>query len=148
MAKSFVCPNEWGGTLAIGEVIVIPSPKKEKLLKKRKEKEMALSTVNEVFEKMPEVFNPAAAAGLDMIFQFHITGDQAGDWHVVVKDNACQVSQGVHASPNVSLTMADVDWIAMCNGTLNGMTAFMTGKLKATGDIMAAQRIPNLFPLA
>ena len=109
---------------------------------------MALSTVNEVFEKMPQVFNSAAAAGLDMVFQFHITGDQAGDWNVVVKENACQVNPGVHASPSVSLTMADVDWLAMCNGTLDGMTAFMSGKLKATGDIMAAQRIPNLFPLA
>jgi putative sterol carrier protein len=104
--------------------------------------------VNEVFEKMPEVIKPSAASGLNVVYQFHITGDQAGDWNVVIKDSACQVSKGVHESPSVSLTMADVDWLAMCNGTLNGMTAFMTGKLKATGDIMAAQRIPNLFPLA
>ncbi|MGO9569367.1 MAG: SCP2 sterol-binding domain-containing protein [Desulfomonilaceae bacterium] len=108
---------------------------------------MALSTVNEVFEKMPEVFNPTAAAGLNVIYQFHITGEQAGDWNVVIKEGTCAVNKGVHDSPSVSLTMADADWLAMCNGTLNGMTAFMTGKLKATGDIMAAQRIPNLFPL-
>jgi putative sterol carrier protein len=35
----------------------------------------------------------------------------------------------------------------MCKGELNGMTAFMTGKLKATGDLMLAQRLPMLFPL-
>lgn len=109
---------------------------------------MALTTVNEVFEKMPQVFNPAAAAGLNVVYQFHITGAQGGDWNVVIKDSACQVNPGVHDSPSVSLTMADDDWLAMCNGTLNGMTAFMTGKLKASGDIMAAQRIPTLFPLA
>lgn len=108
---------------------------------------MALTSVKEVFEKMPEVFNPAAAAGLNMVFQFHITGNEAGEWHVIVKDNTCQVVEGAHSSPNVTLTMADVDWLAMCNGTLNGMTAFMTGKLKASGDIMAAQRIPSLFPM-
>ncbi len=108
---------------------------------------MALTSVKEVFEKMPEVFNPAAAAGLNMIFQFHITGNEAGEWHVIVKDNTCQVLDGAHESPNVTLTMADADWLAMCNGTLNGMTAFMTGKLKASGDIMAAQRIPSLFPM-
>ncbi len=106
---------------------------------------MAFSSVPEVFQKMPEVFNSAAAAGLNVIYQFHISGDQSGDWYVVIKDGTCQVESGVHASPNVSLSLLDNDWLAMCNGTLNGMTAFMTGKLKASGDIMAAQRIPSLF---
>ncbi len=108
---------------------------------------MAFTSVKEVFEKMPTAFNPSAAAGLTMVFQFHITGGQAGDWNVEVKDGTCQVSEGVHAGPTVSLTMADEDWLAMCNGTLDGMTAFMSGKLKADGDIMAAQRIPSLFPM-
>jgi putative sterol carrier protein len=108
---------------------------------------MALSSASEVFEKMPQVFNPAAASGLDVVYQFHITGEEAGDWFVVIKEGTCQVAKGVHENPSVSLTMADSDWVAMCNGTLNGMTAFMTGKLKASGDIMAAQRIPSLFPL-
>jgi putative sterol carrier protein len=108
---------------------------------------MALTSVAEVFENMPQVFNAAAAAGENVVFQFHITGSEAGDWNIVVNDGTCQVNQGLHQSPTVSLTMADVDWLAMCNGTLNGMTAFMTGKLKATGDIMAAQKIQTLFPL-
>lgn len=108
---------------------------------------MNLTSVKEIFEKMPQVFNASAASGLDLVFQFHITGDQGGDWNVSVKDSACKVETGAHANPSVTLTMADQDWLAMCNGTLNGMTAFMTGKLKASGDIMAAQRIQSLFPL-
>jgi putative sterol carrier protein len=108
---------------------------------------MALNSVNEVFEKMPQVFNAGAAAGLNVIFQFHITGAEGGDWNVVIKDGTCAVSKGVHENPSVTLTMSDADWLAMCNGTLNGMMAFMTGRLKATGDIMVAQRIQSLFPL-
>ncbi len=108
---------------------------------------MALTSVNEVFEKMPQVFSAANAAGVNAVFQFHITGDEAGEWNVTVKDNACQVAKGVHASPTVSLTMLDKDWLAMCNKQLDGMTAFMSGRLKASGDIMMAQRIPSLFPL-
>jgi putative sterol carrier protein len=113
----------------------------------KEEKNMALNSVKEVFETMPRVFNVAAAAGLNLVFQFHITGDQASDWHVVVENNACQVTEGIHNAPTVSLTMADQDWLAICNGTLDGMTAFMMGKLRATGDIMAAQRIQSLFPM-
>ncbi len=108
---------------------------------------MALTSIKEVFEKMPQVFNPTAAAGLDLVYQFDISGDQGGKWNVIIKDGACLINEGVYDNPTVTLIIADVDWLAICNGTLNGMTAFMTGKLKATGNIMAAQRIQALFPL-
>ncbi|MGB9618106.1 MAG: SCP2 sterol-binding domain-containing protein [Desulfomonilaceae bacterium] len=108
---------------------------------------MELTSVSEVFEKMPTVFNPAAAGGLDAVFQFNISGPEAGDYYVVVKDNTCQVEKGVHPSPSVTLSLAGEDWLAICNGKLDGMTAFMSGKLKATGNIMLAQRIKSLFPL-
>ena len=142
--------NQRGDTVALGEAVVIPPPKQVDLSpeQSREEKHMGFTSVKEVFEKMPSVFNAAAAAGVNMVFQFHITGGQAGDWNVDVSNGACTVSEGVHANPTVSLTMADEDWLAMCNGTLDGMTAFMSGKLKADGDIMAAQRIPSLFPMS
>ncbi|MGO9020822.1 MAG: SCP2 sterol-binding domain-containing protein [Syntrophobacteraceae bacterium] len=107
---------------------------------------MAITTVKDVFEKMPQVFNAGEAAGLDLIFQFHITGAQGGDWNVVVKDSACKVSTGVHASPSVTFTMEDANWVAMWNGELDGMKAYMTGKLQLSGDIMSAQRLQSLFP--
>lgn len=108
---------------------------------------MALVTVKEVFETMPKVFAADKAVGVDAVFQFHITGGEAADWHIVVKSGACEISEGVHDKPSVSLTMADTDWLAMCNGQLDGMAAFMSGKLKATGNIMMAQQFRTLFPL-
>jgi putative sterol carrier protein len=107
----------------------------------------AFASVKEIFAGMPGVFNRDAAAGLDAVFQYNIEGAGGGDWYVVIKDQTCTVSEGVHASPTVSLRMADKDWIAMCNGEFDGMSAFMTGKLKISGDIMLAQRIASLFPL-
>lgn len=108
---------------------------------------MAISSVKEVFEKMPVAFNSAAAAGLNAVFQFNLSGAEGGEWFAEIKDNACSVGQGVHAAPSVTLSLADVDWLAICNKQLDGMSAFMSGKLKATGNIMLAQRIPSLFPL-
>jgi putative sterol carrier protein len=111
-----------------------------------KERKMAVTKPSDVFDKMPQVFNAGAAAGVNLIFQFHITGDQGGDWNVVVKDSACQVSTGVHPSPSVTFTMEDANWVAMWSGELDGMNAFMTGKLKLSGDIMSAQSLQSLFP--
>ncbi len=108
---------------------------------------MVFTEVKEIFGKMPEVFNADAAQGLDAVFQYEITGDNGGNWSVVVKDGACRVSEGVHASPSVTLTLSGDTWLGIVNKTTNGMQAFMSGDLKATGDIMLAQRIEQLFPL-
>ena len=105
------------------------------------------SSVKEIFSGMPGVFNRDAAAGLDAVFQYNIEGADGGDWYVVIKDQTCTISTGVHANPSVTLRLADKDWIAMCNGELDGMSAFMSGKLKVTGNIMLAQRIASLFPV-
>jgi len=108
---------------------------------------MALTNVKEVFTKMPEVFNPNAAQGLDVVFQFNITGEGEGNWNVTVKQGACQIQEGTHESPSVTLTMSGETWLGIVNKELNGMQAFMSGKLKASGDIMLAQRVEQLFPL-
>jgi putative sterol carrier protein len=108
---------------------------------------MALTNVKEVFTKMPEVFNPNAAQGLDVVFQFNITGEGEGNWNVTVKQGACQIQEGTHDAPSVTLTMSGETWLGIVNKELNGMQAFMSGKLKASGDIMLAQRIEQLFPL-
>ena len=41
--------------------------------------------------------------------------------------------------------MSDDDLVALLTGDLDGMTAFMTGRIKLDGDLMFAQRIGSLF---
>jgi len=107
---------------------------------------MALTNVKEVFTNMPEIFNSGATQGLDVAFQFDITGDGGGTWNVRVKDGTCQIQEGSHEAPTVTLTMSCETWLAIVNRELNAMQAFMGGQLKVSGDIMLAQRIPELFP--
>ena len=107
---------------------------------------MAITEVKDVFAKMPDVFSPSRAQGVNAVFQFEITGEGGGSWHVVVKDGTCRVSEGSHEEPSVTLTLSDENWLAMINRELNGVQAFMTGKLKVSGDIMLAQRIYDIFP--
>jgi len=106
---------------------------------------MAYTTVQEVFDKVSERFNPAAAKGLDAVCQFNITGEGGGKWHAIVKGGACQIQEGEAEKPSVTLTMPADVWLGMVNKQVSGMQAFMTGKLKVSGDIMLAQRIPDLF---
>ena len=106
---------------------------------------MASTNVKDIFTKMPDVFNADAAQGLSAVFQFEITGDDGGNWNIVIKDGTCEIVEGAHDAPTVTLTMSAETWLGMINKEINGMQAFMGGQLKATGDIMLAQRIEQLF---
>jgi putative sterol carrier protein len=108
---------------------------------------MAFESVKETFDNMASVFNPSAAAGLDAVFQYEITGEGGGNWVVSIKDGACEIKEGTHDSPTTTLSMSTETWLAIVNKQLNGMQAFMSGQLKASGDIMLASRIEQLFPL-
>jgi putative sterol carrier protein len=101
--------------------------------------------MKEVFAKVPDAFNPDASQGLNAVFQYDITGDDGGTWNVTIEDGTCQVQEGSHDAPTVTMTMSSETWLALVNNELNGIQAFMSGKLKVNGDIMLAQRIPDLF---
>jgi putative sterol carrier protein len=47
--------------------------------------------------------------------------------------------------PDLTLSMSDENWLAVVERRLDPMNGFVTGKIKATGDMMLAMRIPNLF---
>lgn len=95
----------------------------------------------EFIKKMPEAFNPEVAGDLDATIQYQISTPA----YTTIKDGACTASEGTAESPDVTLIIEDDDLVAMLTGELNGMTAFMTGKLQIEGDLMLAQRIASLF---
>ena len=94
-----------------------------------------------LIEKLPAAFNPASAAGEDLTVQFNVSTPMFG----TIKDGACTVSDGAAANADLTITMEDEDFISLMKGELNGMQAFMTGKLKLDGNIMLAQRLSAFF---
>ena len=108
---------------------------------------MAFNSVKEIFAGMPQAFDQSAAGGLDAVIQFNIEGDEGGDWYATIKNETCTVSEGVYDSPTLSLRMSDKNWVALCKGELNAVMAFMSGQLKAKGDIMLAQSMTKLFSI-
>ena len=102
-------------------------------------------TVQGIFEQMPRVFQADKAAGINVIFQYHISGLKGGDWYAIIKDGTCQVTQGVHNTPTTTIIMADDDFLALMEGKLKAMQAYTSGKLKIEGDLMKSQLIEKLF---
>jgi putative sterol carrier protein len=104
-----------------------------------------MPTVAQTFQEMQAHFNPAAAAGLDKTIQINLSGEQGGKWAIRIANQTFKLIPGGVDQPDLTLTMSDENWLALIERRLNPMTAFMMGKIKATGDLPLAMRVPNLF---
>ncbi|NNG08114.1 MAG: SDR family NAD(P)-dependent oxidoreductase, partial [Desulfobacteraceae bacterium] len=102
-------------------------------------------TVKTIFDRLPEAFQADKAAGVDVVFQFKISGPDGGDWYSTVKDGTCDVNEGVHKNPTTTIIMSDKDFVGLIEGTVNPMQAYTSGKLKIEGDLMKSQLIEKLF---
>jgi NAD(P)-dependent dehydrogenase (short-subunit alcohol dehydrogenase family)/acyl dehydratase/putative sterol carrier protein len=127
-------------TAAFGPMLDAFSPKK-------KEAAPAGSggpTVSDIFAGLTDAFQADQATGVDVVFQFDISGEAGGSWQVVVKDGACEVAEGSHGSPTTTIKMGGEDFVKMITGELNAMAAYTGGKLKIEGDLMKSQLIEKL----
>jgi putative sterol carrier protein len=103
------------------------------------------ANVQAVFDRLPNAFQAEAAAGVDVVFQFSISGPGGGDWYAIIRDGACTVEAGRHDKPTTTLKMSDEDFIQYVAGRLPAMQAYSTGKLKIEGDLMKSQLVEKLF---
>ena len=101
--------------------------------------------VADIFKGMAESFNADAAQGVDVIFQFIISGEDGGDWVCIIKDQVCNIDAGLDEQAVCTLKMLDSDFLDMMTGKLPAMQAYTSGKLQIEGDIMKSQLIEKLF---
>lgn len=104
-------------------------------------------TVAETFETMQTLFNPSAAAGMNKTIQWNISGEEAGKWAFKIADQTCTLIPGGAEKPDLTMMMSDKDWLAIAEGKLDAMQAFMQGKVKTAGDMMLAMRVAQIFPV-
>lgn len=104
-----------------------------------------MTTVRAIFDRMPETYLPDRAVGLNAVVQFDITGEGGGHWHAAIVDGALRVVEGLHPSPDLVLTASAQDYLAISTGKLKGQLAFMTGRLKASGNLALAMKMQSIF---
>ncbi|MDI7275205.1 MAG: SCP2 sterol-binding domain-containing protein [Anaerolineae bacterium] len=96
---------------------------------------MSEYTLSEMMTAMSAAFVPERAAGVDAVVQYRVSGEEAGDWVVTVRDGKCTVEQGIAEKPRLTLRIDSQDLKEMMLGRLNAMQLFMQGRLKLEGDL-------------
>jgi putative sterol carrier protein len=104
-------------------------------------------TIQELMNRMPKAFKPESATGVNAIVQYHLTGDEGGDWIIDIHDGTIDVQPGTTPSPKVTLSADAQDYKDVIIGKSNAMQAFMQGKLKLSGDLGLAMKLPNMFEM-
>ncbi len=99
-----------------------------------------MSAATDLIKKLPQAYSE----GADCVIQFNVSQPH----YVVIKSGVATVTEGTHANADLGITMEDDDLVLLLKGELNGMTAFMTGKLQIEGDLMLAQKLSSYFDAA
>lgn len=104
------------------------------------------TVLDEIFEGMKQAFLPEKAAGQSALVQWDIAAaDGTRTYQVNIENGQCSVAKGADGSPRVTLGLTLADFIRFVSGKLDGMQAFMSGKLKLTGDMFFAQTMQAWF---
>ncbi|MBU1661312.1 MAG: SCP2 sterol-binding domain-containing protein [Chloroflexi bacterium] len=108
---------------------------------------MSEYTVKELIFNHEKAFRVDKAAGVEAVIQYHLTGDEGGDYIINIKDGACTVAEGEAENPTMTLTADGRYFGDVLLGKEDGMKGFMQGKLKLAGDLNLAMKLTSFFKM-
>ncbi len=88
---------------------------------------------------------PDKVGDLNTVILFDLSGEGGGKWTLKLEDGKAAVDEGETAEPAMTLSMSGPDFVAMSNGELNAMQAFMQGKIKIAGDMGLAMKLQTIL---
>ena len=103
-----------------------------------------------IFARFPDLFRADRAGSTNAVIHWNITERPDGGvdtYQLVIADGKCTLSPSPDLDPKLAVTVGPVDFLKVVSGVGNPMMMFMTGKLKAKGDLGLAANIANLFDI-
>jgi putative sterol carrier protein len=104
-------------------------------------------TVQQLILNHEKAFMPEKAVGVNAVIQYHLTGNEGGDWIIDIKDGTCKVTEGIAENPTMTLTADGREYGDILLGKMDGMAAFMQGKLQLKGDLNLAMKLTSFFKM-
>lgn len=106
--------------------------------------------LEEIFSRFPHQFRADKAGSTTAVIHWVVGGGPGGStdtYQLVIENGTCTASAQADRDPRLTLTLGSVEFLKVVSGAGNPMMMFMTGKVKATGDLGLATNLGNLFRL-
>ena len=106
--------------------------------------------LDEVFGRMPTLFRADKAGNTSAVIHWILPGGAGGTsdtYETVIENGACTVTSQPVRDPKLAMTMDPVTFLKVVSGDGNPMMMFMTGKIKAKGDLALAAQVAKLFDI-
>uniref|UniRef100_A0A8D8T4W3 Hydroxysteroid dehydrogenase-like protein 2 n=1 Tax=Cacopsylla melanoneura TaxID=428564 RepID=A0A8D8T4W3_9HEMI len=103
--------------------------------------------VEQVFWAIENNLSTELISKTQAVFQFDIKdGAAQGSWHIDLKTGAGSSGKGKPSSAaDATLAMSEKNFIGLFQGKLKPTSAFMTGKLKISGNLQKAMKLEKLM---
>ena len=102
--------------------------------------------LDRIFATMQSMFRPEQAEGQDGVVQWEVDdGSSTHVYHVIMEGGTCRTASGPADAPKATLSFTLANFVRFMAGEMNGIQAFMTGKVRISGDVMYAQRSESFF---
>jgi putative sterol carrier protein len=95
------------------------------------------------FEELPGKVDPARIAGIEHGYVFDVTGE--GVWLVQIHEGKLTVTEGPAVDGDVRFTLSGDTFDRITERKQNPMLAYMTGKVKVSGDVKAAADLQKIL---
>ncbi|XP_065350355.1 hydroxysteroid dehydrogenase-like protein 2 [Cloeon dipterum] len=105
----------------------------------------AVGEVGKVFKAIEANLSEELVAKVNAIYQFNVSGTEEGQWFLDLKTGKGSVGQGPSTNADATLSMNSKHFADMFAGKLKPAGAFMTGKLKISGNIQKAMKLEKLM---
>src|SRR5438045_9633248 len=99
-------------------------------------------SVQDFFANLESRADSSKTAGMTNSYVFEIEG--AGEWKVDVDDGKITVTEG-GGDADAVISTSEETFEKIVAGEQNPTSAYMSGKLKVTGDLGAAMKLQKLF---
>lgn len=103
-----------------------------------------------IFWQMPKQVNHEVAKEMSTVIRWCLTGradDGTDVYQLEIDRGIVRTSRGEQGEPKLTVTMDAVEFLRLASGNLDPMQAYFRGKIRLTGDIMAAAKLAQLFKM-
>lgn len=102
--------------------------------------------VGALFDKIQSSLNEELVSKTQAMYQFSLTGEEAGKWYIDMRSGTGKCGQGeAPDTVDAVLTMDSKNFFDMFSGKLKPATAYMMGKLKIAGNLQKAMKLEKLM---